>query len=61
MRDAINELNKNSISQATGISYGRLRKYSAGLVDNLRPEEKEKIYKYLIDLAERFNQDKQEE
>ena len=61
MRDTINELNKNSIAQATGISYGRLRKYSAGLVDNLRPDEQEKIYKYLIDLAERFNQNKQEE
>ena len=54
MRDAINELNKNSIAKATGISYGRLRKYSSGLIKELTPEEKEKIYKYLIKLAECF-------
>lgn len=54
MRNAINELNKNSISKATGISYSRLRKYSSGLIENLTPEEQEKIYKYLIRLAECF-------
>ena len=54
MRDAINELNKNSIAKATGISYGRLRKYSSGLIKELTPEEKEKIYQYLIKLAECF-------
>ena len=54
MRDVINELNKSSIAKATGISYGRLRKYSAGLVKDLTPEEKEKIYKYLIQLANIF-------
>ena len=54
MRDAINELNKNSIAKATGISYERLRKVSSGLIKELRPEEQEKIYKYLIKLAERF-------
>ena len=54
MKDAINELNKHSIAEATGISYGRLRKYSSGLVKDLTPEEKEKIYKYLIELANRF-------
>lgn len=52
MIDAINELNKNSISKATGISYGRLRKYSSGLIRDLTADEKEKIYKYLITLAE---------
>ncbi len=51
MREAINELNKNSIAKATGISYGRLRKYSSGLIKELTPEEQEKIYKYLIELA----------
>lgn len=54
MRNAINELNKNSISKATGISYSRLRKYSSGLIESLTPEEQEKIYKYLIRLAECF-------
>lgn len=54
MRDAINELNKNSIAKATGISYGRLRKYASGLIKELTPEEQEKIYKYLIKLAECF-------
>lgn len=54
MRDAINELNKNSIAKATGISYGRLRKYATGLIKDLTPEEQEKIYKYLIGLAECF-------
>lgn len=54
MIDAINELNKNSISKATGISYGRLRKYSSGLIRDLTADEKEKIYKYLITLAEQF-------
>ena len=54
MRDAINELNKNSISKTTGISYGRLRKYASGLIKNLTPEEQEKIYQYLIELAQKF-------
>ena len=54
MRDAINELNKNSIAKATGISYGRLRKYATGLIKELTPEEQEKIYKYLIKLANQF-------
>lgn len=54
MKDAINELNKNSVSKATGISYGRLRKYSSGLIRELTAEEREKIYKYLMALAERF-------
>ena len=51
MRDAINELNKHSIAKVTGISYGRLRKYASGIIKELTPEEKEKIYKYLITLA----------
>jgi len=54
MRNAINELNKNSISKATGISYGRLRKYASGLIKDLTPEEQEKIYQYLINLANLF-------
>lgn len=54
MRGVINELNKNSIAKATGISYSRLRKYSSGLIKELTPEEQEKIYKYLINLANTF-------
>lgn len=54
MRNAINELNKNSIAKATGISYSRLRKYASGIIKDLTPEEQEKIYKYLIKLAEIF-------
>lgn len=54
MKDAINELNKHSVAEATGISYSRLRKYSSGLLKELTKEEKEKIYKYLIELASRF-------
>jgi len=49
MKDAINELNKNSISKSTGISYGRLRKYASGLIKDLTPEDQ-----YLINLANRF-------
>lgn len=54
MRDVINELNKHSIAKATGISYSRLRKFSSGLLKELRPEENEKIYKYLIEMANKF-------
>lgn len=54
MKDAINELNKHSVAEATGISYSRLRKYSSGLLKSLTAEEQEKIYKYLMELANRF-------
>ena len=54
MREAINELNKHSIAKATGISYNRLRKFSSGVIKELTPEEKEKIYQYLIKVAGRF-------
>jgi hypothetical protein len=54
MRDAINELNKNSIAKATGISYSRLRKYASGLIRDLTKDECDKIYKYLITLATQF-------
>jgi hypothetical protein len=53
MRDVLNELNKHSVATATGISYSRLRKYSSGLISNLRPEEQEKIYKYLKQMADK--------
>jgi hypothetical protein len=44
VRDLIKSLNKATLSQETGISYGRLRKYASGAVKDLTPEEKEKIY-----------------
>lgn len=53
MRDIIKELNKHSLSVATGISYNRLRKYAVGQVKDLSDEEKLSIYKYLIQLAEK--------
>ena len=54
MRDIIKELNKHSLSIATGISYNRLRKYAVGQVKDLSDEEKLSIYKYLIQLAEKI-------
>lgn len=54
MKNAINQLNKHSVAEATGISYSRLRKYSSGLLKSLTAEEQEKIYKYLMELANRF-------
>ena len=54
MRDAIKDLNKATLSDATGISYSRLRKYSSGAVAELTPEEKEKIYQYLLKMADKF-------
>lgn len=57
MRDAIKDLNKHTLAEATGISYSKLRKYATGLVKNLTPEEREKIYIYLVEVAERFKAD----
>lgn len=54
MREAIKELNKQTLSQATGISYGRLRKYATGIIKDLNDDEREKIYEYLIKVAEKF-------
>lgn len=54
MRNAIKELNKATLSTATGISYAKLRKFSTGIVANLTPEEREKIYLYLLAMAEKF-------
>ena len=44
MREIIAELNKSTLAEATGISYSRLRKFSAGVVKELTPEEKKAIY-----------------
>ena len=54
MREVIKDLNKSTLAAATGISYSRLRKYSTGVVGQLTPEEIEKIYQYLISIAEKF-------
>lgn len=54
MKDIINTLNKHSLATATGISYSRLRKYSAGAVAELTEEERRKIYEYLLSIADAF-------
>lgn len=54
MRDIIKDLNKSTLSSATGISYSRLRKYAAGTVAHLTPEEKEKVRAYLLWAADQF-------
>lgn len=57
MREAIKDLNKHTLAEATGISYSKLRKYATGLVKDLTPEEREKIYIYLVEVAQRFKAD----
>ena len=57
MRDIIRDLNKHSLADATGLSYSRLRKYATGLVKDLTPEEREKIYIYFVKVAEKFKAD----
>ncbi len=54
MREAVKDLNKHSLAEATGISYSKLRKYATGIVKDLTVEEREKIYLYLLEVAERF-------
>lgn len=54
MRQAIQELNKRVLAEATGISYRRLRSYSSGAIVKLTDEEIKKIYEYLINLADKF-------
>ena len=54
MRNVIKSLNKATLAEATNISYSRLRKYASGAVNELTPEEKEKIYQYLLSLADKF-------
>ena len=54
MREIIQNLNKASLADATGISYSRLRKYSTGIIKDLTPDEKQKIYNYLLAIANTF-------
>lgn len=58
MREILKSLNKSSLSARTGISYDRLRKYSAGLVKELTEQEIKAIHDYLADLAEKFDNSK---
>ena len=39
MKEIIKNLNKHTLSTATGISYSRVRKYSAGEINSLTKEE----------------------
>lgn len=57
MRDAIRDLNKHTLADATGISYSKLRKYATGFVSDLTPQEREKIYIYLVEVANKFKAD----
>ena len=54
MREIIQNLNKHTFADATGISYSKLRKFSAGIVKDLTDAEKKAIYDYLINIANNF-------
>ena len=54
MRNVIKNLNKATLAESTNISYSRLRKYASGAINELTPEEREIIYKYLLSLADKF-------
>lgn len=54
MREIIQNLNKRALADATGISYRRLRSYSSGVLEKLTAEEIQKIYEYLVSIAEKF-------
>ena len=54
MREIIQNLNKHTLADATGISYSKLRKFSAGIVKDLTAAEKKAIYDYLINIANNF-------
>lgn len=51
MREVIKNLNKRAISDDTGISYSRLRKYAARQIKELTKEEKQAIAEYLETLS----------
>lgn len=57
MKDIIKLINKKSLADATGISYSRLRKFSAGQLKSLTSEEIEKIHQYFLALAEHFEKE----
>lgn len=51
MREIIRDLNKRAVSEGTGISYSRLRKYAAAQIKELTREERESIAEYLSNLS----------
>lgn len=51
MREVIRDLNKRAVSEGTGISYSRLRKYAAAQIQELTKEEREAIARYLSELS----------
>lgn len=55
MREILQDLNKHTIAEETGISYARLRKYAAGRLKTLTSEEATLIHQYLLKIAEIFN------
>lgn len=54
MRETIQKLNKSTLAKDTGISHSRLRKFAAGVVNELTEKEIETIHNYLLMLAEKF-------
>lgn len=56
LREVVKSLNKSTLSEATGISYGRLRKFASGVVKILTDEEKDKIYFYLLSMANKIKE-----
>jgi hypothetical protein len=54
LRQAVQNLNKRALADATGISYRRLRSYSSGVLEKLTDSEIKRIYEYLIDTAKKF-------
>lgn len=51
MREVLRDLNKRAVSEGTGISYSRLRKFAAAQINELTEEEKESIARYLSNLS----------
>lgn len=60
MREVIRDLNKRAVSEGTGISYSRLRKYAAAQIEELTREEREAIARYLSELSAIVKGDKDE-
>lgn len=54
MREIIQKLNKSTLAEDTGLSYGRLRKYASGVLNSLTEEEIKTIHDYLLKLAEKI-------
>ena len=61
MREVIRDLNKRAVSEGTGISYSRLRKYAAAQIKELTKDEREAIAAYLFELSVIIKGEKNEE